>query len=924
MPSEKPDAALVVRSTIRRKLISIVLVGIATTIVLVTLANSWREAARYAQVKNAEITGIAHVFASAVADAVAAKDRTAILKPLRAIGRIPSFSYARVDDPSGRILADLGAAIVLEESAELPIFLRSSLEVQVPVVKSGIKVGRLTVLVKTDDLRASLMEGLLTGLIAALLSGAMGVAIATRLQKRITDPLRKLTQTMFDVERTQNFEQIVDHSSDDETGVLINTFNHMLKQIRVRDDRLAQHREQLEHKVEERTHDLKIAKDTAEEANAAKSDFLATMSHEIRTPMNGMLVMAELLASANLTDKHRRYADVVVKSGQSLLTIINDILDFSKIESGKMELECIDLDPSSVVDDVLNLFWDKASTNGLDLAGYVSPDVPQTISGDPVRMNQILSNLVNNALKFTEHGHVKVSVGMTRSTSGSAIRFAVSDTGIGIAQDKLKTVFESFSQADQTTTRRFGGTGLGLAICKRLVTAMEGEISVSSVEGEGSEFSFSIAHAALSEKETPPGASQASTLGNAIVAVAGSATPLVLSNYLADCGVETEQILGDTLTARQMEGAGIILAEPDVISSLPEGASNDKGKPFVVCVSQLGDVKCDDLIRSGRAHDVLMRPISRTAITGLIERLENGAPRGRTLLERGDSRKLPSYPNAKILVADDSAINREVVTEALRQMDVIPDVVEDGAVAVEAAGGKQYDLIFMDCSMPEMDGFEATRRIRAGEGETGRRVPIIALTAHIAGSSADEWKQAGMDDYLTKPFRITDLVEAFTQYLPEEMRQAVSDTPSTPVADDSTTAGPHADSGQPPAIDEKVLCEAVGCEVGEEGELVLRVLTMFEEHGPPGLLKLAESAQNQGSAQIADTAHALKSMCRNIGAVRLGEACDRLESEAKGGHIENLTEQLASLQTELVTVLERIKQIRSAQQQPDKLVNLEM
>jgi two-component system sensor histidine kinase BarA len=272
LPSEKPDAALAVHSTIRRKLISIVLVGIATTILLVTLANSWREAARYSEVKTAEITGIAHVFASAVADAVAAKDRTAILKPLRAIGQIPSFSYARVDDLSGKVLADLGATVVLEESAELPVFLRSSLNVQVAVVKSGIEVGRLTVLVKTDDLRASLIEGLLTGLIAALLSGAMGVAIATRLQKRITDPLRKLTQTMFDVERTQNFEQIVDHSSDDETGVLINTFNHMLKQIRVRDDRLAQHREQLEHKVEERTHDLKIAKDTAEEANAAKSD----------------------------------------------------------------------------------------------------------------------------------------------------------------------------------------------------------------------------------------------------------------------------------------------------------------------------------------------------------------------------------------------------------------------------------------------------------------------------------------------------------------------------------------------------------------------------------------------------------------------------------------------------------------------------
>ncbi len=917
MPSEKPDAALAVRSTIGRKLISIVLIGIATTILLATLANSWREAARYSEVKSAEITGIAHVFASAVADAVAAKDRTAILKPLRAIGQIPSFSYTGVEDMSGKILAELGAGVMLEENDELPIFLRSSLEVQVPVVKGGIDVGRLTVLVKTDDLRTSLIEGLLTGLVAALLSGAIGVAIATRLQKRITDPLRKLTKIMFEVEHTQNFEQSVDHHSDDETGVLVNTFNNMLGQIRVRDDRLAQHREQLEHKVEERTHDLKIAKESAEDANAAKSDFLATMSHEIRTPMNGMLVMAELLASANLTSKHRRYADVVVKSGQSLLTIINDILDFSKIESGKMDLECIDLDPAMVVDDVLNLFWDKASSKGLDLAGYIGPEIPNCITGDPVRLNQIVSNLVNNALKFTDKGHVKVTVDWVEQQGNQVIRFAISDTGIGIPQDKLATVFESFSQADQTTTRKFGGTGLGLAICKRLVGAMEGEISVSSVEGEGSEFSFTVGNTKRSQPDESQSQVKCNRLGKGIVAVKGLATCQAIMDYLADRSIEAVSVDADALLKTDLQDTDLILAEPHLISALPEIPKHQAETPFIISVSQLGDVQSDELIGSGRAHDVLMRPVSRNAIHELIDRLEKDAPRGRTLLEQRASKKPPAYPNADVLVADDSPVNREVVIEALKQMQVAADVVEDGAAAVRAATDKLYHLIFMDCSMPEMDGFEATRRIRESENGTGHRVPIVALSAHVAGSSADEWQQAGMDSYLTKPFRITDLVETFEEYLPEEMRQTAEMAPSQPDPEDHKPHVALEDTDQVPVIDESVLCEAIGCDMGDRGELVMRVLSLFEEHGPPSLLKLAESAQSQGSQQISDAAHALKSMCRNIGAVRLGEACDRLEREAKDGRIENLMAQLANLQAELVAVLDRIKQIRSESQQQE-------
>ena len=915
MSGDSPETTVVVRSSIRRKLVTVVLAGITTAILLATLANSWREAQRFGAVKRAEIEGTAHVFASTVADAVAAGDRIGTLKTLRAIGRIPSFTHVSVIDAQGRSLAELGATVALEENDDLPIFLRRSMSVDVPIMKGGVQVGRLLVWVTTGELRKRLVDGLLTGLIAALISALVGLAIAFRLQKTITDPLRRLTTTMFEVQRTQDFDKLVEHRSDDETGVLVSAFNHMLTQIRDRDNRLARHREQLEVTVDERTRDLRVAKEAAEEANAAKSGFLATMSHEIRTPMNGMLVMAELLASANLNDRHRRYADVVVKSGQSLLTIINDILDFSKIESGKLELEIIDLDPAELIDDVLSLFWERAASKGLDIAGYVAPDVPARIQGDPVRLNQVVSNLVNNALKFTETGHVKVlveTVGAAASDDQLTIAFRVRDTGIGIPQEKLGTIFESFSQADQTTTRRFGGTGLGLAICKRLVEAMAGKIEVTSREGEGSEFAFTIETRAM--PVTEPAKDEAKKdFTNAVVAISGEASARVIADYVGDRRIGTLVLPPRDLSHQDLGPADLIFAETDVIDrlNLSGEAEGVPGQPYVICVTQLGDTRSDAIIEQGLAQDVLMLPVSRSAMGGLIDRLEAGAPRGRSILDRRETRALPSFPDAKVLVADDSPVNREVVIEALKQLDVRADVVADGAAAVRAADERPYDLVFMDCSMPEMDGFEATRHIRTKEPE-GQRMPIVALTAHIAGGQADEWQRAGMDDYMTKPFRITDLVSALERFLPAELCGGGADsvpreTPEVPLLETPVAES----SNELPLIDEEVLNDVAGCQDGDGGELVLRVLSLFEEHAPPALLHLAECAGEQGMEEIASAAHALKSMCRNIGASRLAAVCQKIEAEALEGQASDLPASLRYLHSELVATLARIADLKT-------------
>ena len=311
---------------------------------------------------------------------------------------------------------------------------------------------------------------------------------------RLTQPIRELASVMAEVGAKQDFSRRMPEARrKDEAGVLGEAFNGMIDNIRERDQRIAHHMETLEQTVEDRTRDFRLAKEEAENANAAKSDFLATMSHEIRTPMNGMMVMAEMLASADLSQRHRRYAEIITRSGASLLTIINDILDLSKIEAGKLDLEAVPFSPERMVEDVASLFWEKARSKGLELAVRIAPEVPLQVIGDPTRLNQVVTNLVNNALKFTETGGVTIDLSAeAQGPERAAAHRRSRDTGVGIEASRIGAIFEAFSQADQSTTRKFGGTGLGLTVCRRLIDAMGGEIVVTSEVGKGSIFTVVV------------------------------------------------------------------------------------------------------------------------------------------------------------------------------------------------------------------------------------------------------------------------------------------------------------------------------------------------------------------------------------------------------------------------------------------------
>ncbi|MCI5043513.1 MAG: ATP-binding protein, partial [Aquisalinus sp.] len=758
------------------------------------------------------------------------------------------------------------------------LLLRSrSMSAEVPIVKAGVELGTLTVYRDVNAARLLLIKILQEATITLLLTTFAGIFAAWLIQKQVSTPVQKLAETMGRVRETGNFDVLAERVSQDEVGDLADAFNDMLVNIRERDDKLATYRRNLEKTVQKRTLQFRKARDEAVSANAAKSEFLATMSHEIRTPMNGIMVMAELLSNADLAARYKRYANVIVNSGQSLLSIINDILDLSKIEAGKMDLETIAWSPMRKVGDVINLFEEKATANGLEITAYVAPDVPEMVMGDPVRLNQIVSNLVSNAIKFTHEGHVAIEV-IREPDTEDMLRFNIIDTGIGIPEDKLARVFESFSQADQSTTREYGGTGLGLSICQKLVRLMDGEIGVTSEEGKGSCFWFTIrAEAADSETSLPD-----LTGKNIQVAMKGQAVQANLVRTLQDYGgtVFTQNDAPETV-----QDLDFIIADAAVILQLPDNLL-PQGR---ICLAAIGDHAPEQLVQQQKAHDLLFQPILPDDIVTLAERMAAGQLLGLKALE-GSATNVATYTTfsgKRILVADDSAVNREVIIEAMNCLCTEVETVTNGQEAVDRFMEEKFDLVFMDCSMPVMDGYEATRQIRAYENEiAAMATPVIALTAQMAGAATNAWKDAGMDAFLTKPFTLEGISTMMAHHIEgdSELQKVVrhDEEPAKNTEVTQTTAS------VPTTATSTMLNPDVLAELKQMGEIsgrdmVARALTIFNESAPGALRNVAESMNSGDVSALAKAAHALKSMSYNIGAQALGDTCAQIEERAAAG-----------------------------------------
>ncbi|MBN1615128.1 MAG: response regulator [Deltaproteobacteria bacterium] len=927
--------------SIRSKLTSIIMITCCAALFIATTLFIAYELFSFRGAMVAKMDALAKVTGHNIVAPLTFNDRQSAEETLRALRSESHIVSACVFNREGQLLAAYrkggprpGAVIDGSDPCSHMVhiggaqdrerFTSNRLEVSRRITLERDLLGSIYVNSDLGEMYSRLLWNLAIGGLVMILVSFVAYLVSLRLQHVISGPILYLAQAMKQVSDTKDYAFRVKRQSADEIGTLMKGFDEMLSEIDLRDEQLQKHREHLEEQISLRTAELsatnkdlakvvaelRVAKESAESASRAKSQFLANMSHEIRTPMNGVLGFLELLHGDELTERQREYVDMALISGETLLQLINDILDFSKIEAGKLEMAVTELDLQRLVEEELDFFGEQARSKGIDLGGHIEAKVPSVLRGDPVRLRQILSNLLGNALKFTKKGSVTVRVSLEEERGQSVLlRFEVTDTGVGIDPESLPKIFNAFSQADGSMTRKYGGTGLGLAIARQLVQLMGGSIDVRSAPGEGSTFWFT---AWLERKD-----SDVSSAGSFTVSLQALKV-LVVSSVEA-----TREIL-----LRQLEGWEIVndgvAGGLEAIGMLADAAECGKAYHVAVVDTEISGMDGLDLVRAVRedarisgteiilmtlngesrekTRDLgvlacLRKPLRQSQLYNLLVSLVDRSTPEKEGEAIDDVEKKECLSSFSILLVEDNKVNQAVSRAMLEYYGCSAEVAANGRDALEALAHGRYDLVLMDCQMPEMDGYKATQAIRQWERARGNgfRIPIVALTAHAMDGDRERCLQAGMDDYLSKPYRSDELCAVLARWLlsgsqplngsgreteRKMEKYSVSFAPSGRDVREKTTAEPEpADLG--PSVDMKALEVISALDTTGSGHILEKVIRMFIDGAPALLSAMQEAAKTEDRDALFRAAHSLKSASANLGAFPLSGLCRDLEMQSR-------------------------------------------